>query len=64
MQTKLNRKRLSFIPYMVLIVAMALFTTGCNGRKESRISSADTVVQAESGQLGEGSTVFSFTVTD
>ena len=64
MQTKHSKRRLSFIPCMVLIVAMALFTTGCNGRKESRISSADTVVQAESGQLGEGSTVFSFTVTD
>ena len=48
MQTKSNRKRLSFIPCMVLIVAMALLTTGCNGRKESGISSADTLVQAES----------------
>ena len=64
MQTKRNRKRLSFIPYMVLIVAMALFTTGCNGRKENDVSPADTLVQAESGQLGEGSTVFSLTVTD
>ena len=64
MQTRHSKKRLSFIPCMVLIVAMALLTTGCNGRKESGISSAGTQVQAESGQLGEGSTVFSFTVTD
>ena len=64
MQTKQIKKRLSFFLCIVLIVAMALFTTGCNGRKESGISSDGTLVQAESGQLGEGSTVFSFTVTD
>ena len=65
MQTKLNRKRLPFIPCMVLIVAMALLTTGCNGKKANGASSSTgTLVQAESGQLGEGSTVFSFTVTD
>ena len=65
MQTKHRKKRLSFILCMVLIVAMALFTTGCNGKKASGASSsAGTVVQTESGPLGEGSTVFSFTVTD
>lgn len=64
MQTKRNKKRLSFIPCMVLIVAMALFTIGCNGKNGSGVSSAGTPVQAESGQIGEGSTVFSFTVTD
>ncbi|MDE7433319.1 MAG: DUF4430 domain-containing protein [Lachnospiraceae bacterium] len=63
MQMKHNKKRLSFILCMVLIVAIALFTTGCNG-KESGGTSADTLVQAESVQIGEGSTVFSFTVTD
>ena len=73
MQTKHNRKRLSFILCTVLIVAMALFTTGCNGSKENGTPSAngtaadtlkDSNVQVDSGQIGEGSTVFSFTVTD
>lgn len=69
MQTKQNKKRLSFIPCIVLIVAMALFTTGCNGSQKSGTSSANGVtagstVQADSGQLGEGSMVFPFTVAD
>jgi len=59
---------------MVLIVAMALFTTGCNGSAangESGNSSAAASDagsagsgQAELKQLGEGSTVFLFTVVD
>ena len=67
MQTKHIRKRLSFILCIVLIVAMALFTTGCNGSKENGETAGtlkDSTVVADSGQVGEGSTVFSFTVTD
>ena len=68
MQTKQGKKRLSFILCIVLIVAMALFTTGCNGSKKSGAETSaalnESNVQADSGQIGEGSTVFSFTVAD
>ncbi|MBD5551607.1 MAG: DUF4430 domain-containing protein [Lachnospiraceae bacterium] len=66
MQTKQGKKRLSFILCIVLIVAMALFTTGCNGSKEGWTSGTfnESDLQADSGQIGEGSTVFSFTVAD
>lgn len=62
-----RNKRSSCILCMVLIVAMALLTTGCNGGKENAASSADktrTEAQAEGGVLGEGSTQFAFTVVD
>lgn len=62
-----RNKRSSCILCMVLIVAIALFTTGCNGGKENGPSSADaaqTQAQAEGGVLGEGSTKFTFTVVD
>ena len=67
MQKKCNRRSLSFILCMVLIVAMALFTTGCNGSTgngDSRNSSTAAGGQAELKQLGEGSTIFPFTVVD
>lgn len=65
---------------MVLIVAAALFTNGCNGSTGNAVSSRaeaeNADVQADSGSstesdsagdvsvLGEGSTKFAFTVTD
>lgn len=68
---KRSKKLLSFILCMALIVAMALFTTGCNGSKgNSAPSGAGTEVndqadvQADSKQLGEGSTKFTFSVVD
>lgn len=67
MQTKRSKKLLSFTLCITLIVAMALFTTGCNGSKENDPGSGSgtrTNVQAEINQLGEGSTVFLFTVAD
>lgn len=67
MQKKYSKKLLSFILCNALIVAMALFTTGCNDNTgNSTPSGAETEanVQAESGQLGEGSTEFTFTVAD
>ena len=71
MQMKRSKKLLSFILCMALIVAMALFTTGCNGSTgDSTPSNAGTEVnvqtdaQADSNQLGEGSTKFTFTVVD
>ena len=53
---------------MVLIAAMALITSGCNGNKTSSdpdVSGSSTPVsQTEATVLGEGETQFSFTVTD
>ncbi len=80
MTTRSNKKLLSFILCMVLIVAAALFTNGCNGSTGNAASSGteaeNASVQADSGSstksdsagdvsvLGEGSTKFAFTVTD
>ena len=76
MQKKYNGKLLSCILCMVLIVAMALFTTGCNdgaadgGNGSSSAEAGNTGSRADGGtsaepeQLGEGSTAFLFTVVD
>ncbi len=70
MQMKYSKKVSSFILCMVLIVAMALGTVGCNGSKNSGdasgTESAQTGanVQREGGDLGEGSREFALTVTD
>ena len=80
MTTRSNKKLLSFILCMVLIVAATLFTNGCNGSTGNAVSSGteaeNASVQADSGSstesdgasdvsvLGEGSTKFAFTVTD
>lgn len=76
---RMNRKtkHTSFILCMVLIVAMALSTTGCNGSTEKNppsgtMAAAETDkntdtgshVSSESTVLGEGNTIFSFTVVD
>ena len=57
MQKKCSKKRSSFILCMVLIVAMALFTTGCNGSTDngSSASAGSTEAQADgSGTGGSG----------
>lgn len=74
MQTRHGKRQLMlFIHCMMLIVVIALFTTGCYGKVESKKApageSAGTLPggsngQTKSGQLGEGSRVFSLTVTD
>ena len=70
MQMNQDRKVSSFILCMVLIVAMALSTVGCNGSKDSGAASGDAGAQAgaevqrEGGELGEGSKEFALTVTD
>ena len=71
MQMKRSKKLLSFILCMTLIVAMALFTTGCNDSTGNSTPSGtgteanvQTNVQADPAQLGEGSTKFTFTVVD
>ncbi|MDE5865251.1 MAG: DUF4430 domain-containing protein, partial [Lachnospiraceae bacterium] len=77
MQMKRSKKLLSFILCIALTVAMALFTTGCNGSTNPS-SGAGTEVNTqiednsqagdnshpEYQQLGEGSTKFTFTVVD
>lgn len=67
MRMERNKKLSSFILCMVLIVAMALSTTGCNGNAEKNTPSgteAEANVQSGSTVLGEGSISFSFTVVD
>ncbi len=70
MQMNQGKKVSSFILCMVLIVAMALSTVGCNGSKDSGAASGDAGAQAgaevqrEGGELGEGSNEFALTVTD
>ena len=65
-----SKKVSSFILCMVLMVAMALSTVGCNGSKNSGAASgaegtqAGADVQREGGELGEGSKEFAFTVAD
>ena len=60
MQMNQGKKVSSFILCMVLIVAMALSTVGCNGSKDSGAASGDAGAQAgaevqrEGGELGEG----------
>ena len=53
---------LSFILCIVLIAAVALFTTGCN--ENTNTPETTTVAQAEVKVMGEGKNEFSFTVTD
>ena len=74
MQMKRSSKLTSLILCMVLIVAMALGTTGCNGSTGKDTSSGvgtETNLQADSNAsesdasvLGTGSTEFILTVTD
>lgn len=68
MQMKLkNKKLISLLFCMMLIVAMALTTTGCNEKKnnESQVSTENNQnVQTEDNVLGEGKTEFTFTVVD
>ena len=74
MQMKHSKKLMSFILCMVLIVAMALGTTGCNGKTSKDTSSGvgtESNIQADgSGSatdvniLGTGSTEFGLTVVD
>lgn len=68
MKTNCKKKTMSFILCMVLIVATALSTTGCNGSSKNETSpsasSSDTNGADNVTVIGEGSTSFPFTVTD
>ena len=63
MQNKFKNKKISsLLLCMMLIVAMALCTTGCNVTSANTCSAQKT--QAESNVLGEGQTEFTFIVVD
>ena len=74
MQMKRSSKLTSFILCMVLIVAMALSTTGCNGNTskdtasgagtEANLQADSNVSEADGSVLGTGSTEFGLTVVD
>lgn len=64
-----NKKALSFVLCIVLIAAIALFTTACNDNKtnDTTTTTENTVSTTEAPKatvLGEGETKFTFTVTD
>lgn len=71
MKAKRFNKSLSVTFGIVLIAAMALFSTGCNDSKTEETSSQTTTQAASEVQessdvtvVGEGKTSFSFSVTD
>lgn len=67
MQKARLRKSLSFIVCIVLIAAIALFTTGCNDNKQNKVGSnseSSITSQTDITELGEGKTEFLFSVTD
>lgn len=62
-----NKKLNSLLFCMMLIVAMAFTTVGCNTKKESgnaEITTVQETVKNEVEVLGEGKTMFLFTVVD
>ena len=63
MQMKRNNRLLSLLLCIVLTVAMALFTIGCN---DDNKETTPTVEQNQSNAtvMGEGATTFNFTVVD
>lgn len=64
---KCSKKMSSFILCMVLIVAIALCTSGCNDHAKNQTSvtsNPQTDTQADTTILGEGSTHFLFSVVD
>lgn len=66
MKNKITNKHLPLFLCLMLVVAMALFTTGCNGGKKDAASDAGTAegVKIEENVLGEGDTQFTFTMVD
>ena len=65
MKMKNNTKKLfSMLLCMVLIVAMALFTTGCAEKTEANSEPSNVQTNTDVTVKGEGQTVFGFTVVD
>ena len=63
MQMTRLKKSLSLIVCIVLIAAMALLTTGCNGNSKVETPDLSGGSTLETS-VGEGATQFTFTVTD
>lgn len=61
-----SKRLLSVILCIMLIVAMALITTGCSGSKKEEAPAAGTKAdgQEAGGEMGEGSKTFPLTVVD
>ena len=62
-----SKKALSFILCIVLIAAIALFTTACNDNNTNDTATENAVSTTEAAKatvLGEGETKFTFTATD
>ena len=63
-----TKKALSFILCIVLIAAIALFTTACNDNNTTDTTTTENAVSTtekpKATVLGEGETKFTFTVTD
>lgn len=68
MKMKLKNKKLTSLLFCILlIVAMAFNTTGCNGKDNSNSQTTTEVsqnLQSETNVLGNGKTEFTFTVVD
>ncbi len=67
MRCKSNKKMASLLLSMMLIMAMAFTTVGCNADKTADNqpqAEAQTSVETESNVLGEGQTKFAFVVVD
>jgi len=67
MNMKRKNHSLSLFLCIMLIVAMALFTSGCNDNKKQEESLPTETVKEEATEkevLGQGNTVFDFTVVD
>ncbi len=66
MQKKQFTKLLSLIVCIVLVAAIALFTTACNGNKDEGTTEAPDTSnsQVADTELGQGDTKFTFIVTD
>ncbi len=67
-KTKSIKRILLFAVCMVLVAAIALFTTGCNGKNTpDENSTANTTAveapEAKSIEMGQGKTQFNFSVT-
>ena len=58
------KKWLAIIGCIVLIAGMALMTTGCSSKEETAAPAADAAQNAEVTVMGEGATVFQFSVVD
>ena len=61
---KTNKKLFSMVLCMVLIVAMALFTTGCTEKTDTQPDSQPSQTTTDVAYIGQGQTAFTFIVAD